>query len=58
MKANYFIEIYKNDKGEVKTSMPVPITWVPLGMKIKNWETLRIIKIRIHENDTKRTQNK
>ena len=58
IKPTHFIEVYRNSDGEVKTSMIVPITWVPLGMKIKNWETLRIIKIRLHENDTKRSQNK
>ena len=55
-KPTHFIEVYRNGDGEVKTSTPVPIDWTPLGLKIKNWETLRIFKIRLHESNTKRAQ--
>ena len=47
-RATHYIEIYKNSKGEVKTTPPVLITWTPIGMLVKGYDTLKIINIRIH----------
>lgn len=56
--ATHYIEIYKNEKGEVKTANPAIITWIPLGMQVKGWETLKIINIRIYAKANKESTSK
>lgn len=62
MKAGtYFIEVYKNSKGEVKVSCTSwSIETQPyhqLGNKVRGWKTLLITKFRKDESGFKRVKN-